>query len=187
MVLAVKNPSAHNRVIGRRIPHPTSTNFNEDSASLPAKRVKRGESFESIESTESALRRTPSADDEISRSCSPSKAMPREIKDSDEEDEDGEDIVPRSSQTDLESTLPQTRTDKEAIEEYETMHAQDRMKSRKWSKGKSSIYVDAFNLALDTVLEEEGELFDDAELSVFDNWRNLSYEAQYLYVCLVIV
>lgn len=42
--------------------------------------------------------------------------------------------------------------------------------------------MDAFNLALDTVLEEESHLFDEAETKVFEDWKALSYEAQYLYV-----
>ena len=108
--------------------------------------------------------------------------MPREVQDFEEEEEAAENAALQSSQTDLESTLPPVKNDKEAIEEYETMRAQDRMNSRKWTRGKTSIYVDAFNLALDTVLEEEGNLFDDAEMSVFENWRGLTYEAQYLYV-----
>ena len=116
------------------------------------------------------------------RDMSPAKPMPKEIQDSEEEDEASQDAVPKSSQTDLESALPPVRTDKEAIEEYETMRAQDRMSARKWTRGKTSIYVDAFNLALDTVLEEEGSLFEGAEAAVFESWRKLSYEAQYLYV-----
>ena len=174
MVLNVKSLSNHNRVVGRRIPHPTSTKFNDDTSSPPAKRLKRNESLEST------LSRTSSLDEDGSGSFSPSKAMPRSIQDSEDEDRDYQDGVPPSSQTDLESALPQIKTDKEAIEEYETMHAQDRLKSRKWRKGQSSIYVDAFNLALDTVLEEEGDLFDSAELAVFEAWRGLTYEAQYL-------
>jgi Fanconi-associated nuclease 1 len=47
---------------------------------------------------------------------------------------------------------------------------------------KSSIYVDAFNLALDTVLDEESHLFDEKEMDVFRQWRELDYEAQYLWV-----
>jgi len=55
-----------------------------------------------------------------------------------------------------------------------------RIDSRRWVRGKSSIYVDAFNLALDAVLEDEAHLFDDKETAVFAAWRDLSYEAQYL-------
>lgn len=42
--------------------------------------------------------------------------------------------------------------------------------------------MDAFNLALDTVLEDEAHLFDSKEMVVFEQWRTLDYEAQYLYV-----
>lgn len=100
-------------------------------------------------------------------------------------------------QTAFESSLPAVATDKEAIEEYEAMRAsqtsqvfqasQDdtdspsaRVDNRQWVRGKSSIYVDAFNLALDTVLEDESHLFDTKEQRVFEQWRALSYEAQYL-------
>ena len=85
-------------------------------------------------------------------------------------------------------------TDEEAIEEYEMMRAsqlsqvsQDdadnasaRMDSRQWIRRRSSIYVDAFNLALDTVLDDESHLFNAKESRVFEQWRGLSYEAQYL-------
>ncbi|KAL1889552.1 hypothetical protein Sste5346_008800 [Sporothrix stenoceras] len=47
---------------------------------------------------------------------------------------------------------------------------------------RSSIYVDAFNIALDTVLEQEEHLFNEKEKIVFAAWRGLHYEAQYLYV-----
>ncbi|KAK6501825.1 hypothetical protein TWF481_009648 [Arthrobotrys musiformis] len=72
--------------------------------------------------------------------------------------------------TGLESSLPEL-TDQEAITREENSGPR-----------KSSIYVDAFNLALDTVLEEEGYLFDEAEHAVFERYRRLEYEAQYLYV-----
>ena len=55
----------------------------------------------------------------------------------------------------------------------------DRSKNR-WIKGRSSIYVDAFKLALETVLDEEAHLFDERERSIFMAWKELSYEAQYL-------
>ncbi|KAL5596905.1 uncharacterized protein BROUX77_006853 [Berkeleyomyces rouxiae] len=51
-----------------------------------------------------------------------------------------------------------------------------------WVKGESSLYVDAFNLALDTVLQDEIHLFDDKEQQVFREWRALDYQEQYLYV-----
>jgi Fanconi-associated nuclease 1 len=94
-------------------------------------------------------------------------------------------------QTAFESSLPAVATDKEAIEEYEAMRASQasqeaadsasaRIDNRRWIRGKSSIYVDAFNLALDTVLEDEAHLFDAKEKRIFEEWRGLSYEAQYL-------
>ncbi|KAK4103058.1 hypothetical protein N658DRAFT_422046 [Parathielavia hyrcaniae] len=96
-------------------------------------------------------------------------------------------------QTAFESSLPAVATGKEAIEEYESMRASQvsleatdtastRADNQRWVRGKSSIYVDAFNLALDTVLEDEAHLFDAKEKRIFEEWRGLSYEAQYLYV-----
>ncbi|KAJ5809340.1 uncharacterized protein N7503_001558 [Penicillium pulvis] len=95
-----------------------------------------------------------------------------------------------SSQTELETSLPDIETDEQAIREYETSHAADdaesglhvRLRDGVWKKGKSSIYVDAFNLVLETVLEEEPHLFSEAEMEVFTQWKDLSYESQYLYV-----
>ncbi|CCT65830.1 uncharacterized protein FFUJ_02807 [Fusarium fujikuroi IMI 58289] len=94
--------------------------------------------------------------------------------------------------TDIENALPPTAEGQEAVEQYETMkssqasaHDEDDTTETPqplWVKGRSSIYVDAFNLALDTVLEEESHLFDEKETEVFTQWRELNYEAQYLYV-----
>lgn len=94
--------------------------------------------------------------------------------------------------TELEAALPAVKSDREAIEEYEAMRANEagipdelkiRLDQGKWRTGKSSIYVDAFNLALDTVLEDEKHLFDEKEIEVFRQWRELDYEAQYLSAC----
>ncbi|KAJ5495535.1 hypothetical protein N7539_000651 [Penicillium diatomitis] len=97
-----------------------------------------------------------------------------------------------SSPTELETSLPILDTDEDAIKVYEScklepkadeepgLHA--RLRDGVWQRGKSSIYVDAFNLALETVLDEESHLFDDAEMEVFRQWKDLSYESQYLYV-----
>lgn len=90
--------------------------------------------------------------------------------------------------TEVESALPPTQPDEEAIATYEAFKSSqaesENTASGKakplWIKGRSSIYVDAFNLALDTVLEEESQLFDARELDVFRQWRSLSYEPQYL-------
>lgn len=90
--------------------------------------------------------------------------------------------------TDLETALPPIHTDREAIKAYETARLAESTGSQadrpKWIPGQRSIYVDAFNLALDTVLEDESHLFDDAEKKVFETWRGLNYEAQYLFVSL---
>lgn len=98
--------------------------------------------------------------------------------------------LPSTQPTDLEQTLPPITTDKQAIEEYETWRASQtasnssdlrgNFSQREWIPGKSSIYVDAFHLALDTVLKDEKHLFDDAELTLFQQWQSSSYEAQYL-------
>lgn len=113
-------------------------------------------------------------------------------------DSNGED-PPLHRETTFEKCLPAMSTDAEAIEEYEEMRASQlsqssqsdstspvtaasRMETRQWVRGRSSIYVDAFNLALDTVLEDESHLFDSKERRVFDDWKSLAYEAQYLSV-----
>ncbi|PGH18938.1 hypothetical protein AJ80_04265 [Polytolypa hystricis UAMH7299] len=106
------------------------------------------------------------------------------------ENEDGLEPPLESSETELETSLPPIKTDKEAIDDYETSRAveQDgtslhqRYGERKWVKGRSSIYVDAFNLALESVLNDEAHLFDEAEVAFFEQWRGLCYESQYLYV-----
>ncbi|KAL9060464.1 MAG: hypothetical protein Q9162_000637 [Coniocarpon cinnabarinum] len=108
--------------------------------------------------------------------------------DAEDEDEDIEELQTEPQQTDLEQTLPPIKTDKEAIEEYEAMRKDDntereqRLENGEWVKGRSSIYVDAFNLALETVLEEERHLFDESERMLFEHWKKLEYEYQYLYV-----
>ncbi|KAF8856969.1 hypothetical protein BDZ45DRAFT_653399 [Acephala macrosclerotiorum] len=181
MVLDSQKATRHNEMLGRRIPHPPSTKFHDD-ALRPAKRLKTSES----------------TDSEGSRDVSDAESVVRtpdrfrnEVPDSDEENE-SEDDGPSASQrpTELESALPPVKTDKNAIDEYEAMRAAEdvpedlksRLSRRNWTKGKSSIYVDAFNLALETVLEDEGHLFDEKEMEVFNQWRELEYEAQYLYV-----
>lgn len=97
-----------------------------------------------------------------------------------------------SSQTDLETSLPAVQADEHAIQEYEALKTEKddqsepglhvRLRDGAWQKGKSSIYVDAFNLALETVLEEESHLFNEAEMEVFKQWKDLCYESQYLWV-----
>ncbi|KAB5530337.1 VRR-NUC domain-containing protein [Coniochaeta sp. 2T2.1] len=106
---------------------------------------------------------------------------------------DGDDVETSGRVTEIESALPSIEIGKDAIQEYENLRAsqmeeeneqkdESKPEQGKWVRGKSSIYVDAFNLALDTVLEDETHLFDDKEREVFNQWRALDYEAQYLYV-----
>lgn len=168
MALRTKSPSVHNKLLGEKIKHPPSTNFDDDFPTPASKRLKRLDTTHSPETS----------DDSPSRSDIPDSG--------DDGDDDGGVPLP-SSQTALESSLPTVKTDKEAIAEYEAYKAseqtlKERLGNGRWEKGRSSIYVDAFNLALETVLEEEGHLFDEAELNLFLQWKNLNYESQYLYV-----
>lgn len=94
----------------------------------------------------------------------------------------------RHSHPAIEDALPPVESDKQAVEDYKAFKASQASekedasaaKAPMWVQGRSSIYVDAFNLALDTVLEDESHLFDDKEHAVFSLWRQLDYEAQYL-------
>lgn len=200
MALEPKSPSIHNRLMGIRIPHPPSTNFNDDRdfPSPPAKRA-RLDAGSNVSDTEkrSALKKGGMR-----------RSIKNEIPDSEDEDQELTDgsngglEAPRATQ--LEIALPPIQTDEEAIEAYEAYKAgesalqgqeqeqeqeqgdpsttKSRLESRSWVRGRSSLYVDAFNLALDTVLEDEGHLFNEAEMRLFQDWRDLDYEAQYLYV-----
>ncbi|KAM0722325.1 hypothetical protein Q7P37_001766 [Cladosporium fusiforme] len=164
-------------MVGARIPHPKSTKYDqgdeEDFATPPPKRTKRDIT-------------------DFVKKATPQKNRTREVPDSDADSENEvvheDDSKDHDKRTDLETALPFISTDKEAIEAYEASRAageldiQGRLASSKWIRGKSSIYVDAFNLALETVLEDESHLFDEAEHTVFRQWREFSYEAQYLYV-----
>lgn len=184
MVLGPRSSSAYNEMLGRRIAS-SSQVAKRSTLSLqrPAKRLKPSEVDEDSERE----------DQEIGASPPSPRHKPREVADSDAESGDeslGEDDEPSTQRTDLEQALPPIKTDKQAVEDYEAMRSaeaaaapgiHERLNARAWVKGKSSIYVDAFNLALDTVLEEESHLFDEAEMKVFEDWRALSYEAQYLY------
>ena len=178
MALKAKSPSIHNKLLGEKIRHPPSTKFDDGFPSPAAKRLKR------LDSTDSP---GISGDDETARRApSPSPSHRNEIPDSEDDDDEGG-VALSSSQTALESSLPAIKTDEEAVAEYEAYKAgeqtlQERLGNHSWQRGRSSIYVDAFNLALETVLEEEGHLFDKAELDLFEQWKNLNYDSQYLYV-----
>ena len=181
MVLDSQGATGHNAMLGRKIPHPATTNFL-DEILPPAKRLK------TVASTDGEDSCDVSGDETF---IGTPNSLRDEIPDSEEEEEDGTgDDEPSLPQrlTELESAMLAVQTDKEAIQEYEAMRAagdipdelKSRIQQRSWTKGKSSIYVDAFNLALDTVLEDEGHLFDEKEMEVFSQWRSLEYEAQYL-------
>jgi len=75
-----------------------------------------------------------------------------------------------------ESSLPPVVDEPEAVRKYEDR----REPGPETGTYTSSIYVDAFELALDTVLREEAYLFSEDELEVFAKYRSLPYEAQYL-------
>lgn len=186
MVLQIQGSASHNTMRGQRVRHPASTNFDDDPdfKSPTAKRVKRRES------TDSSISRIEVEEDDFPRR-SPSRVFPREIADSeaDRDEEDESQSGTTVHKTNLESALPPVKTGKEAVADYEAIRATEetvpldlrgRLGQRSWVKGKSSIYVDAFNLALETVLEDESHLFDEAEMAVFEHWKDLSYEAQFL-------
>jgi Fanconi-associated nuclease 1 len=170
---------------GQKIPHPPSTRFNED-VSPPSKRLKRLDSFDA----DADAYTSRDAFSESETIYTPPKPRRKETQDSEGDlnsEEDG--LKTQKYLTELESALPPLKTNKEAIEEYESHRfgvenapedLKTRLNSRTWTRGKSSIYVDAFNLALETVLEDEGHLFDEVEMEVFTQWRKLEYEAQYL-------
>lgn len=152
-----------------------STPLNEPDQDRPSKRAKR--EIPDSDSDQSHH----SQDVIISRKKSTNKDSTRDK----DQDVDG----PRP--TDFENAMAPTDGGTKAIEEYEAIKssqasAEDEDTAEKapprWVKGRSSIYLDAFNLALDTVLEEESHLFDDKENEVFRQWRGLDYEAQYLCV-----
>jgi Fanconi-associated nuclease 1 len=181
MVLDSQRGTKHNAMLGRKIPHPASTKF-QDNGLPPAKRLKTFESTDGEDSRDVS-------DVESESVINTPTGFRDEVPDSDEENESGEDEPAAPDRpTELESALPPVKTDKEAIDEYEAMRAAEevpeelksRLSQRTWTKGKSSIYVDAFNLTLETVLEDEGHLFDEKEMEVFNQWRKLDYEAQYL-------
>jgi Fanconi-associated nuclease 1 len=182
MALQSRGVTGHNAMLGRRVPHPASTKFHDNDIDFgpAAKRLK------TLESTDGEDSRDVSSDE---NSCKVPAPFRDEIPDSEDDEsleDDGKVISNRL--TELESALPSVKTDKEAIKEYEAMRAtgdvpedlKARLSQRSWSRGKSSIYVDAFNFALETVLEDEAHLFDEKEVEVFNQWKGLDYEAQYL-------
>lgn len=146
----------------------------------PTKRLKRDE----ISNSESESEPEPEEPIELVAKHEPIETTSEEAL-SDEKDQ----RRVKERVTDFENALPPTEASQEAIEEYETLKSSqsnvgEENPNRKiaplWIKGRSSIYVDAFNLTLDTVLEEESSLFSSKELEIFSQWKKLNYEAQYL-------
>ena len=188
MALQARSPASHNQMLGHRVRHSPSTNFDDDFATPATKRLKR------LDSTDSSISRREDSDVEDESRTTPTQRTAvrtsREIPDSEAESDDDDDnlLQDGSRKTELESALPPVKTDKEAIAQYEATRAAEaesldlsgRLGQRRWVPGKSSIYVDAFNLALETVLEDESHLFNEAEMALFEHWRDLSYEGQYL-------
>ena len=163
-----------------------SNSSSMHSATRPRKRVKVKDSRDSSNEESSA------------KSFRASQGTKHRVTDNElgsevEDDSEGQPLH-NTHHTEFEDAMPPVATDKEAIEEYEAMRASQQsageqdenaqattsLDKRKCFRGKSSIYVDAFNLALETVLEDEAHLFDKKELHVFEGWRGLNYEAQYL-------
>ncbi|KKP04686.1 hypothetical protein THAR02_03229 [Trichoderma harzianum] len=146
------------------------------AASRPSKRLKRDNGTDSEPEEPSEL---------------PVEYGPREVAAAEAFSDEADQRRSKERVTEFENALPPTETNEEAITEYETLRSSQnnagedssKMKTAPlWIKGRSSIYVDAFNLALDTVLEEESSLFSSRESEIFKQWRSLNYEAQYLYV-----
>jgi len=165
-------PSSSSTMLGVRIKHPRSTNFYNDDET-PGNPSKRPRSDSSL--CESDIAAVSDGNLRTEDELTVEHHLQQEVR----------------PITDVETTLPSVRTDQEAIDEYEVSQiarlaeesqsaALNRLTNRKWVRGKSSIYLDAFNLALETVLEQESHLFDDAENKLFKYWSDLSYEAQYL-------
>lgn len=173
MALNPQTPSKHNQMITRFLKN-TKPSKLDDVTTPPAKKQK-------LDTSPSKARRSPRK---------AVKHAHHETADSDAEDRGLPDMeAAEPAKTDLESALPPVKSDEEAMEQYEAFKAsqedvedgaEKRLEDRKWVRGRSSLYVDAFNLALDTVLDEESHLFNEAEMKFFRIWRNLGYEAQYL-------
>lgn len=124
----------------------------------------------------------------------PAKRIKKEVipdSESETDDEESQHAIEsgKVKVTDVENALP-AADNEDAQKEYESIKSsQDNgaandgttAKTRSmWMRGRSSIYVDAFNLALDTVLDEESHLFDDKEKEVFSQWKHLDYETQFM-------
>ncbi|KAK4212978.1 VRR-NUC domain-containing protein [Rhypophila decipiens] len=174
--------------------NPSPSPVSREDALRPAKK-RRIEVLKS-EDREDSLS-SLSSDDDGGEAGTDDAALKVESNVSDKNYDSETGIAPTSYQTAFESALPAVPDDQQAIQEYDLIKASQgsqsegpttsdetlaRINNRSWVPGRSSIYVDAFNFALDTVLQDEIHLFNDKEKRVFEQWQSLTYEAQYLYV-----
>ncbi|KAI1768306.1 VRR-NUC domain-containing protein [Hypoxylon sp. FL1150] len=158
-----------------------------------SKRIKREQVSESDQGSDDDLQTLPLKPLPGVRRVHLAHSAHSEVSD-DETPQHSEAEVDTHKRTAIESSLPEVKSEREALEEYQSFRASQgdgdkdaagaasRLDSRKWVRGKTSLYVDAFNLALGTVLDEESHLFDEKEMYIFDQWNKLGYEAQFLYV-----
>src|SRR5271155_4836902 len=93
MALRFKSPSMHNQLLGEKVPHPISTNFNDDFSNPPAKRLKRNDSTPSTDVSDD--------DSTPARTHSPPLINRPEIPDSEDDGED-DNARPCAGQTQLE-------------------------------------------------------------------------------------
>jgi Fanconi-associated nuclease 1 len=211
-ILVPHSPATnYNEDLSRRTESPTrETDSNpvlQETPDRPIKRLRRLESAESVSSAVSDVgsigsntvetQYSPSEkgeydDDEnlyslpgIASGQISSQVSPNRQHTNDTLEED------RAGPAPPESAFPDISTDEQAIEDYEASRHDELSSQLSQSSAteqklsgthKSSIYVDAFNLALNTVIDEEPHLFSTRERAVFAAWRKLDYEAQYLYV-----
>ena len=146
---------------------PSSSQYTRDREPSDEKRVKRTK-------TEHDDTSTPSGNEHVILDC---------VKDEDEDDTTGsggdfENVADSYEGIPFEEPLAAIEAIDEAIEG--SYGGTDGDASESTPLYRSSIYVDAFNIALDTVLEQEEHLFNKKEKAVFAAWRGLDYEAQYL-------
>jgi Fanconi-associated nuclease 1 len=157
--------------------------FNDPDIPHPEKRYKMVRSVNSI-------KQSPYDDPGGKLMSDTSKIYPEETQRW-EEAGSGDNSEYPCSLAELETAQLSVETGKEATLKHKTLRATDesapaelgaRLHSGITATSRSSIYVDAFNLALDTVLKDECHLFNSTERGVFDHWKSLDYEAQYLLV-----
>lgn len=71
-------------------------------------------------------------------------------------------------QTSVAQALPFTKSDFRPEPKEE-----DQDELEYWDRPRESVYVTAFNTAVDTVIEREGHLFSEEEMNIINTYRNL--------------